>query len=120
MRARPVRALSLLFLRPATLQAAARQPCAIAIVGATVIDGNGGEPIADGTVLIRNGKCEQVGKRADVRVHDCAQKVASCKSQVASRESQETDVAIQFRAQRRSSLQFPRQASERRAGAPCR
>ena len=51
------------------------QPCAIAIVGVTVIDGNGGAPLADGTVLVRNGKFEQVGKRADVKVPDCARKV---------------------------------------------
>ena len=51
------------------------QPCAIAIIGPTVIDGNGGAPLADATVLVRNGKFEQVGKRADVKVPDCAQKV---------------------------------------------
>jgi len=51
------------------------QPCAVAIIGVTVIDGNGGAPLADGTVLVRNGKFEQVGKRADVKVPDCAQKV---------------------------------------------
>jgi len=51
------------------------RPCAIAIVGVTVIDGNGGAPLADATVLVRNGKFEQIGKRADVKVPDCAQKV---------------------------------------------
>lgn len=74
---RPVVASVVLFL-PAVLHASvdhARQPCAIAIVGATVIDGNGGAPLADATVLVRNGKFERVGKRAEVRVPDCAQKV---------------------------------------------
>ena len=74
---RPV-ATSVAFVAVALSQAAAQnpvQPCAIAIVGVTVIDGNGGAPLADGTVLVRNGKFEHVGKRADVKVPDCAQKV---------------------------------------------
>ncbi|MBC7895263.1 MAG: amidohydrolase family protein [Cytophagaceae bacterium] len=58
---------------PALAQGAA--PCAIAIVGATVIDGNGGPALADATVLVRDGKFAQVGKRADVKVPECAQKV---------------------------------------------
>lgn len=50
-------------------------PCAIAIVGATVIDGNGGPPLADATVLVRDGKFAQIGKRSDVKIPECAQKV---------------------------------------------
>jgi imidazolonepropionase-like amidohydrolase len=74
---RPV-VTSLAFVAAALSEAAAQnpaQPCAVAIIGVTVIDGNGGAPLADGTVLVRNGKFEQVGKRADVKVPDCAQKV---------------------------------------------
>lgn len=33
----------------------------IAIVHATIIDGNGGNPVLDGTVIIKGGKIEQVG-----------------------------------------------------------
>jgi hypothetical protein len=48
-------------------------PCAVAIVGATVIDGNGGTPMSDATVIVRDGKFTQLGKRLDVKVPDCAQ-----------------------------------------------
>src|SRR5437870_3324637 len=50
-----------------------RAPCAVAIVGATVIDGNGGPPLADATVLVRDGKFAAVGRRADVKVPECAE-----------------------------------------------
>jgi imidazolonepropionase-like amidohydrolase len=69
---------SLAFVAAASSKAAAQgsgRPCAIAIVGVTVIDGNGGAPLADATVVVRNGKFEQVGKRVDVKVPACAQKV---------------------------------------------
>ena len=69
---------SVAFVGMAMSQTAAQkpvQPCAIAIIGATVIDGNGGAPLTDGTVLVRSGTFEQVGKRGDVKVPDCAQKV---------------------------------------------
>src|SRR5262245_54505995 len=39
-----------------------------AIVGATVIDGNGGPPIKDATVLIKGARIQQVGPRATVVV----------------------------------------------------
>ncbi len=39
-----------------------------ALVGGTVIDGNGGMPIQDGVVLIEDDKITQVGKRNEVRV----------------------------------------------------
>lgn len=65
-------------LSSASLSAAPRptaQPCAIAIIGATVIDGNGGVPLADATILVRAGKFAEIGRRANVQVPACAQKV---------------------------------------------
>jgi imidazolonepropionase-like amidohydrolase len=49
------------------------QPCALAVVGATVIDGNGGAPLQNGTVLMRDGRFVAVGPRASVSVPSCAQ-----------------------------------------------
>ena len=40
----------------------------IAIVGATVIDGNGGQPLSNGTVVIAGKRINAVGARADVQV----------------------------------------------------
>ena len=40
----------------------------IAIVGATVIDGNGGAPMADATIVIRGKRIAAVGPRASVQV----------------------------------------------------
>ncbi|MCC6316128.1 MAG: amidohydrolase family protein [Gemmatimonadaceae bacterium] len=71
----PAAAMIAALTAPATLLASAPQPCGIAIVGATVIDGNGGAPLADATVIVRGGKFSEVGKRAEVKVPDCAQKV---------------------------------------------
>lgn len=39
-----------------------------AIVGATVIDGSGGAPIVDATVVVRNGRLEAIGSRTTVTV----------------------------------------------------
>jgi imidazolonepropionase-like amidohydrolase len=39
-----------------------------AIVGATVIDGNGGQPLADATIVIRGKKIEAIGPRASIEV----------------------------------------------------
>src|SRR5690349_10756590 len=59
---------------PATASADPRPaPCGIAITGATLIDGNGGAPIADATVLVVDRKVEAAGPRAQVKVPDCAQ-----------------------------------------------
>lgn len=60
---------------PLTVHAQRSAPCAIAIVGATVIDGNGGPALPDATVLVRDGKFVAVGTRADVQVPGCAQRV---------------------------------------------
>ncbi len=64
-----------MWLLPSLLSAQGREPCAVAIVGVTVIDGNGGPAFADATVLSRNGKFVEIGKRVDVKVPDCAQKI---------------------------------------------
>src|SRR6185295_15553210 len=40
----------------------------IAITGATVIDGNGGAPIENGTVVVINGKIADVGTKEKVKV----------------------------------------------------
>lgn len=54
----------------------AQEAASLAITHAVIIDGNGGPPIEDGTVLIRAGKIEAVGSAsaikvpADVRVID--------------------------------------------------
>jgi imidazolonepropionase-like amidohydrolase len=44
------------------------EPRATAIVGARIIDGLGGDPIAKGTLVIENGRIAAVGKSASVRV----------------------------------------------------
>jgi imidazolonepropionase-like amidohydrolase len=41
---------------------------AVAIVGATVIDGNGGQPLADATVLVVGKRIKAVGPRSSVQV----------------------------------------------------
>src|ERR1700730_14462865 len=40
----------------------------IAIVGATVIDGNGGAPISNAVILIRNQKIVSVGNKSEVQI----------------------------------------------------
>ena len=40
----------------------------IALVGATLIDGTGGEPLQNATVLIRNNRIDFAGKSADVEL----------------------------------------------------
>lgn len=49
--------------------------CGLAVVGATLIDGNGGPPIPNSTVLIENGRFSQVGSRSAVAVPACARVV---------------------------------------------
>ena len=61
---------------------AARRPAArsrpggaatpLAIVGATIIDGNGGPPLADGTLLIEGNRITAVGPRSSIEVPDDA------------------------------------------------
>jgi imidazolonepropionase-like amidohydrolase len=40
----------------------------IALVGATIIDGNGGEPITDGVIVLRGDRIEAIGARATTPV----------------------------------------------------
>ena len=51
------------------------QSNAIAIVGATIIDGNGGTPVRDGVVIISGNKISGVGTRASTPVPSGAQVV---------------------------------------------
>ena len=44
-----------------------------AIVGGTVLDGNGGAPLADATILVRGNRIEKIGPRASVSVPSGAQ-----------------------------------------------
>ena len=66
---------SVLLLVAAQTPRAQPASCAIAIVGATVIDGNGGPPLADAAVLVRGTRIEAVGTRSSVRVPDCARRI---------------------------------------------
>ena len=50
-------------------------PKPIALVGATVIDGSGGQPLRDATVLVRGGTIEAVGSRDDVDVPRGAEEI---------------------------------------------
>lgn len=45
----------------------------IAITGALVIDGNGGQPIADGCVIVQGGKITSVGKNGAVSIPEGAE-----------------------------------------------
>jgi imidazolonepropionase-like amidohydrolase len=40
----------------------------IAITGATIVDGNGGEPVTNGCVIIRNGQIVEIGTSGEVAV----------------------------------------------------
>ena len=57
-----------LAMLPAAGFAAAQEPQAIAFVGATIIDGNGGEPLRDGTLVVVGKEIQAVGPRAKVTV----------------------------------------------------
>src|SRR5262245_64392977 len=48
------------------------QAATLAIVGCTVIDGNGGPPLHDAVVVVRGSRISAVGPRASVRVPDSA------------------------------------------------
>ena len=48
------------------------QGAMLAIVGCTVIDGNGGPPLPDAVVLVRGSRISAVGPRASVRIPDGA------------------------------------------------
>jgi imidazolonepropionase-like amidohydrolase len=55
--------LALVWLAPALAQ-----PDVLALVGATVIDGNGGSPLRDATVILGNGTIAAVGPRSAIRI----------------------------------------------------
>jgi len=57
---RPLAALGLGLL----LACASRKPDGIALIGATLIDGSGGPPLAQSVVVVRGGRIESVGTRA--------------------------------------------------------
>src|ERR1700741_689100 len=42
----------------------------LALTGATIIDGNGGEPIVDGVLLVKDGHVAAVGSRNSVDIPD--------------------------------------------------
>src|SRR5581483_6495492 len=52
---------------------AAQSEPTVAIVGATVIDGNGGEPLANATVLVVGARIKAVGPRSTIQVPQGAQ-----------------------------------------------
>ena len=62
----PIYLLCLAVLAPMADRAAAAEP--LAFVGATVIDGNGGEPIENGTVVIRGETIAELGSGSAVEV----------------------------------------------------
>jgi imidazolonepropionase-like amidohydrolase len=68
-----IAALSALFLLAAAGPRA--QPAAIALVGATVIDGNGGPPLANATVVITGNRITAAGPRASTVVPAGAQTI---------------------------------------------
>jgi imidazolonepropionase-like amidohydrolase len=53
--------------------AAQAAPPPLAIVGATIIDGNGGPPTPDGVVVVQNGRIASAGPRASVSIPAGAQ-----------------------------------------------
>ena len=64
----PLFALAVLLAGPGEVRAQTT-----AIVGATLIDGNGGAPMADATVVVEGGRITAVGPRAEVSVPPGAQ-----------------------------------------------
>jgi len=70
-----LRASLVLLAAAAPAAAQGRASCALAIVGATLIDGNGGAPVRDATVLVRGQRIEAVGPRASVTVPGCARRI---------------------------------------------
>jgi imidazolonepropionase-like amidohydrolase len=68
-----IRLLTALLLTAAVSMQA--QPSVVAIVGATVVDGNGGAPTPDAVVLVSNGRITAVGPRASTRIPAGAQTV---------------------------------------------
>lgn len=61
---------------PASTQTTSGSSDVLAFVGARVIDGLGGTPIENGTLIVRGGKIEAVGPSASVRVPDGARRIS--------------------------------------------
>lgn len=53
---------------PEVSPAEATEAPALAIVGATVIDGSGAEPMPDATVVVRDGRIESMGPAAEIEI----------------------------------------------------
>ena len=53
---------------PESSSADATEVTALAIVGATVIDGSGTEPVPDATVVVRDGRIESVGPSGEIEI----------------------------------------------------
>jgi imidazolonepropionase-like amidohydrolase len=51
------------------------QSDALAIVGATIIDGNGGAPLRDGTIVLSSGSIAAIGPRGATTIPDGAQRI---------------------------------------------
>lgn len=50
-------------------------PAPIALVGATVIDGGGGDPLRDATIVVRDGRIEAIGPRDEVDIPRGAEEI---------------------------------------------
>ncbi len=53
---------------PETAAVGAAEAAALAVVGATVIDGSGADPVPGATVVVRDGRIESVGPTAEIEV----------------------------------------------------
>src|SRR5689334_25229725 len=49
------------------------QTRAVAVVGATLIDGAGRAPVTDSVVIVRDGKFQAMGKRGEIQIPQDAQ-----------------------------------------------
>jgi imidazolonepropionase-like amidohydrolase len=54
--------------RPSVPQGTSATDSVIAVVGATLIDGNGGSPVPDATIIVRAGRIAAVGTRSETSV----------------------------------------------------
>ncbi|HEY7699137.1 MAG TPA: hydrolase, partial [Vicinamibacteria bacterium] len=70
MRSEAVLVLALVF---GLARNGASQEASIALVGGTVIDGNGGPPLPDAVVVIRQGRIAEIGVRSKTSIPQGAQ-----------------------------------------------
>lgn len=52
------------------------EDCGLALVGGTVIDGNGGSPMRNAIVYIEGDRIKEIGKKSDVTVPECAEQIS--------------------------------------------